>query len=119
MELDVPIYPVGITGTEQIQPPDARMPRIRCTARLQVGRAIKPERYAGRSAEHLAWRSMMDEVMYEIREMTGQTYVHHYGGSDRGAEVETVEATRVASVTDIADVRTAPRERQLVASATS
>ena len=33
-----------------------------------------------RGAEHLAWRSMIDEVMFEIREMTGQTYHNVYSG---------------------------------------
>ena len=119
MELQVPIYPVGISGTDQIQPPDTKMPRIGQTCRLQIGRPIRPERYAGRAAEHLAWRSMMDEVMYEIREMTGQNYVHHYAGHEPGGDTEPVTATRVASVTDLADVRQAPRERELVASASS
>jgi len=112
MAIGCPIYPVGIIGTDAIQPPDAKMPKLRKSCSITIGRPIKPERYANRGAEHLAWRSMMDEVMFEIRELTGQEYVHYYAGE------EPERATRVATVTDIASVNSAAGiERKLVASA--
>ncbi len=112
MAIGCPIYPVGIVGTDAIQPPDAKMPKLRKACSITIGRPVKPERYANRGAEHLAWRSMMDEVMYEIRELTGQEYVHHYAGE----EPESV--TRIATVTDITSVTpSAGIERKLVASA--
>jgi 1-acyl-sn-glycerol-3-phosphate acyltransferase len=112
MAIGCPIYPVGIVGTDAIQPPDAKMPKLGKACSITIGRPVKPERYANRGAEHLAWRSMMDEVMYEIRELTGQEYVHCYAGE----EPETV--TRIATVTDIASVTpSASIERKLVASA--
>lgn len=80
MQLGVPIHPVGITGTAEIQPPDATLPKLRRSCRIEIGRAIKPQRYASRGPQHLAWRSMIDEVMFEVREMTGQAYVHAYHG---------------------------------------
>ena len=123
MQLNCPIYPVGIIGTDAIQPPGARAPKLRRSCSIEIGRAIRPERYASRSAEHLAWRSMMDEVMYEIREMTGQEYVHHYAGEDPGEVIQPVapvDATRIATVTDIVS-RTPPAglERELAVSAGS
>ncbi len=99
MDLGCPIYPVGITGTDQIQPPDAKLPKIRQDCRIEIGRPIKPERYRSRGPEHLAWRSMMDEVMFEVREMTGQTYVHEYHG--QRSETEPAVAGRIASVTEL------------------
>jgi len=111
MAIGCPIYPVGIIGTDVIQPPDAKVPKVRKTCSITIGRPVKPERYANRGAEHLAWRSMMDEVMYEIREITGQEYVHHYAGE------EPAEPTRVATVTDIASLTPAVGiERKLIAS---
>ncbi|MEP1126194.1 MAG: lysophospholipid acyltransferase family protein [Ilumatobacter sp.] len=101
MQIGCPIYPVGIVGTDQIQPPGARAPKLRKACAVHIGRPIKPERYANRGAEHMAWRSMMDEVMYEIREMTGQQYVHHYHGQEPDDVVASVEPTRIATVTDI------------------
>jgi hypothetical protein len=61
---------------------------------------------------------MIDEVMYEIRELTGQTYVNSYAGAT--AETEPTVAARVSSVADPApDIPPRPsgieRELTLVA----
>lgn len=108
MKIGCPIFPVGITGTDDIQPIDARLPKLRKECAIAIGRPIKPERYAGRGPEHLAWRSMIDEVMYEIREMTGQQYHNCYSGE---SEVETHAPSRVATVTD----EPSGRRRHLIA----
>lgn len=112
MEIGCPIYPVGITGTDTIQPPDAKVPKFRKECTIEIGRPIKPGRYRGRGPEHVAWRSMIDEVMYEIREMTGQTYRNVYAGTP----VETVETStpsRVASVADAPPASPDPSGREL------
>jgi 1-acyl-sn-glycerol-3-phosphate acyltransferase len=104
MKLDCPVFPVGIVGTDQIQPPDAKLPKVRESCSIQIGRPIQPERYRGRGAEHLAWRSMTDEVMFEIREMTGQNYRNVYAGTPPESST-----SRVASVDDL-DVPASPDE---------
>lgn len=112
MKLDCPIFPVGIVGTDEIQPPDAKAPKLFNQCSITIGRPVRPSRYRGRGAEHLAWRSMIDEVMFEIRELTGQTYVNAYAGST--AETEPTVAARVASVAEPAAASVAPLpERQL------
>ena len=93
-----PIYPVGIVGTDKIQPPDAKAPIPFKSCRITIGRPVRPERYSTRGNDHLALRSMMDEVMFEIREMTGQEYRDDYAGSTADAE-PTVPA-KVANVSD-------------------
>ncbi len=94
MKLGCPIFPVGITGTDEIQPIDASLPKLRKSCRIEIGRAVRPERYASRGPEHLAWRSMIDEVMFEIREMTGQVYKNVYSGQ---ADTDDHEPARIAS----------------------
>ena len=110
MTIGCPIYPVGIVGTDEIQPCDAKVPKLRKSCSITIGRPIQPERYAGRGPEHLAWRSMIDEVMFEVREMTGQTYRDRYAGqSDPDEQV----SSRVANVQDDRndhDDRTGERE---------
>ena len=112
MKLDCPIFPVGVVGTEAIQPPDAKAPKLFRQCSITIGRPIRPERYRGRGAEHIAWRSMTDEVMYEIRELTGQEYVNMYAGER--AETEPTVAARVASVNDVLPI-TMPDMRELAA----
>lgn len=97
MSIGCPIFPVGITGTDVIQPIGSNMPKLGKSCRIQIGRPVRPERYAGRGAEHLSWRSMMDEVMFEIRDMTGQTYHNVYSGEREAADRE---PGRVGTVTD-------------------
>ncbi len=75
-----------------------KVPKLFRSCQIKIGRPITPERYANRGAEHIAWRSMIDEVMYEIRELTGQEYVNRYAGEK--AETEPTVAARVASVTE-------------------
>ena len=104
MKIGCPIYPVGVVGTDEIQPPDAWFPKLFGTCRISVGRPVKPERYQGSGAEHLAWRSMIDEVMFEIREMTGQEYVNSYAGHK--AETEPTVEAKVGSVTELPDAAT-------------
>jgi 1-acyl-sn-glycerol-3-phosphate acyltransferase len=111
MQIGCPIFPVGIVGTDDIQPIDASMPKLRKACSITIGRAIHPDRYRGRGPEHLAWRSMIDEVMFEIREMTGQRYHNRYSGEP---ETETPTPSKVASVHDD-DRDDAPVEPHLIA----
>ena len=74
----VPIIPVGMVGTREIQPPDAKMPRPFKRAEVRFGRPIEVGRYLDRADDRLVPRQIIDEVMYEIRELTGQDYVDEY-----------------------------------------
>ena len=73
-----PLFPVGVVGTADIQPPDAKLPKLFKTARIRVGQPIDLTRYKRREGDHLVYRELTDELMYEIRELTGQQYVDRY-----------------------------------------
>ncbi|MBA3288957.1 MAG: 1-acyl-sn-glycerol-3-phosphate acyltransferase [Acidimicrobiia bacterium] len=99
LDIGCPIFPVGITGTDTIQPPGAKAPvPFRGSCSITIGRPVRPERYLARPERRLALRSMTDEVMFEIRELTGQQYVDHYAGEAPATEER--ETARPASVTD-------------------
>lgn len=74
----VPIIPVGIIGTREIQPPDAKLPKPFKRAEVHFGRPINVTRYADRADDRLVLRQIIDEVMFEIRGLTGQDYVDEY-----------------------------------------
>jgi 1-acyl-sn-glycerol-3-phosphate acyltransferase len=107
MKVGCPIFPVGITGTDAIQPVDAKLPKLRQTCTITIGRPVRPERYQGRSEPHQACRSMIDEVMFEIREMTGQEYHNRYAGT---AAEATGESRPTAKPAHVGDEPTAERE---------
>jgi len=73
-----PIVPVGLEGTAEMQPPDAKFPKLFSFARITFGRPITVTRYKGRSDDHLLLRELTDELMFEIRELSGQDYVDTY-----------------------------------------
>lgn len=100
LEVGAPIFPVGIVGTDTIQPPDARAPKLVGSCSISIGRPIPPERYAGMPERHRALRAMTDEVMFEIRELTGQDYVDRYAGRGDDAGAERDEPARPSHVAD-------------------
>lgn len=118
-KLGCPIFPVGIVGTDRIQPPDAKAPKVLKSCSITIGREISPHRYAQSGEPHRSWRSMIDEVMFEIREMTGQVYKNVYAG--KTSDSETVTASRVAHVNepagdiDLGNARDSVLERDSIA----
>lgn len=78
MAVGCPIFPVGIRGTREIQPPDARRPRLGGVVSIEVGQPVEPVRYTSRRDDHDVCREMIDEVMFEIRSLTGQEYRNVY-----------------------------------------
>jgi 1-acyl-sn-glycerol-3-phosphate acyltransferase len=73
-----PIVPVGIIGSREVQPPDARLPKPRLPVTIRFGRPIDVERYQGRADDRMVLRQLIDEVMFEIRSLTGQDYIDTY-----------------------------------------
>lgn len=76
-----PLLPVGIRGTRDIQPPGAPVPRPFRSCEFHIGRPLDAARYAERADDRLLLRQITDEVMYEIRQLSGQQYVDEYAGS--------------------------------------
>ena len=40
LKVGCPIFPIGIVGTDKIQPPDAKMPKLRQECRITIGRPV-------------------------------------------------------------------------------
>ena len=98
LKLGCPIFPVGVIGTREIQPPDAKLPKVGLDCTIRIGRPIRVQRYQDRPDDRLVLRQITDELMYEIRELTGQKYIDRY-------------ATKKAETlpTDVAKVRLGER----------
>ena len=91
-----PIVPVGIRGTDAIQPPGAVLPRPFRPCGLRFGSPIEVDRYRDREVSRATLRELTDEVMYEISLLSGQTYVDTYG-NERPAD-QTEPRARVGAV---------------------
>lgn len=78
VKLGCPIIPVGIIGTREIQPPDKILPKVGLQCTVKFGQPILPQRYLERGDDHMVLREITDELMFEIRELTGQEYRNVY-----------------------------------------
>jgi len=81
-----PIIPIGITGARDVMPPDAKLPRLRLPVTIRFGSPIEVDRYRERANDRLVLRQIIDEVMYEIRELSGQEYVDEYANKKKRTE---------------------------------
>jgi 1-acyl-sn-glycerol-3-phosphate acyltransferase len=101
-----PIIPVGIRGTDRIQPPGSSFPRPFVSCEVHFGRPIEMSRFAGRQLGAATYRSLTDEVMYEISQLSGQTYVNRYADRparpESGAFDETSSSAASASLQGVA-----------------
>ena len=66
----VPIVPVGLIGTDEVQPIGSHFPRLAAVT-VAFGRPISPEPYAAMPAGQ-ARRQLTDEVMTAIAALSGQ-----------------------------------------------
>jgi 1-acyl-sn-glycerol-3-phosphate acyltransferase len=100
LEARVPVIPVGIHGTPEIMPLDAKLPRLRGQPLIHFGRPLFFERYYDRAQDRFVLRSVTDEIMYEIMMLTGQEYVDQYASKvkkELEAEARTGDLTADAT----------------------
>ncbi|MFT7837319.1 lysophospholipid acyltransferase family protein [Saccharothrix sp. BKS2] len=77
LESGAPVVPVGLVGTDEVQPVDARLPRVRPVT-IRFGEPLRFERYAGLQDSLPVLRAVTDEIVYRILELSGQEYVDRY-----------------------------------------
>ena len=76
LEADVPVVPVGLVGTAEVQPIGARFPRIR-RVHVRFGPPVLPAAYRGLGAAQ-ARRRLTDDVMDAIAALSGQQRADGY-----------------------------------------
>ncbi|HKX66581.1 MAG TPA: lysophospholipid acyltransferase family protein [Intrasporangium sp.] len=76
LNAQVPVVPVGLIGTQDIQPVGARFPRL-AKVTVRFGTPIGVEAYQGLPAGR-ARRQLTDDVMDAIAALTGQQRVNAY-----------------------------------------
>lgn len=103
-----PIIPIGISGAREVMPPDAKFPKLRLPVTIRFGRPITVDRYLDRANDRLVLRQIIDEVMYEIRELSGQEYVDEYATKKRSATATTgtTDATATEKLSPAAEEAT-------------
>jgi 1-acyl-sn-glycerol-3-phosphate acyltransferase len=79
LEAGVGVLPVAMIGTDVVQPTGQKIPnRGKGIVGMRIGKLLDFSRYAGMAGDRFVLRSITDEIMYEIMELSGQEYVDIY-----------------------------------------
>jgi 1-acyl-sn-glycerol-3-phosphate acyltransferase len=77
LQAGVPIVPVAMFGTDKANPIGSRMWKP-TKIRIKLGVPLDFSRYEGLAGDRFIERSITDEVMYDLMELSGQEYVDIY-----------------------------------------
>lgn len=86
LEAGVPVVPCAMIDTNTIQPTGRKIPKLRPRPGVRFGRALDFSRYEGMSGDRFVERSMTDEIMYELMQLSGQEYVDVYAAKVKKAQ---------------------------------
>jgi 1-acyl-sn-glycerol-3-phosphate acyltransferase len=78
LESGAVVVPCAMVNTDVIQPAGRKFPRLRPRPGVRFGKPLNFSRYEGMAGDHFVERSMTDEIMYELMELSGQEYVDKY-----------------------------------------
>jgi 1-acyl-sn-glycerol-3-phosphate acyltransferase len=77
LETGVPVIPVAMIGTDSVNPPGSKMWRFGSVS-IRVGKPLDFSRFEGLAGNRFIERAVIDEVMYELMQLSGQEYVDLY-----------------------------------------
>lgn len=78
-----PVVPMGLVGTDRVQPVGARFPRF-APVQVRIGTAIVPDAYQQVPAG-AARRQLTDDVMAAVASLSGQEVASEYAPTSRSA----------------------------------
>jgi 1-acyl-sn-glycerol-3-phosphate acyltransferase len=77
LEARVPVVPVAMFGTDKANPIGSKLWRPH-KIRIKIGKPLDFSRYEGLAGDRFVERSITDEIMYALMELSGQEYVDIY-----------------------------------------
>ena len=90
---DVPVLPIGLIGTADVQPVGAMVPRPFKSVRVRIGAPLRWPELTGRADDPAVLRDVTDDVVDAIAALSGQERVAHYAKKQR-ADEPVVDLTR-------------------------
>jgi 1-acyl-sn-glycerol-3-phosphate acyltransferase len=72
------VLPVGLLGTEKIQPIGARLPRVGVPVEMRIGKPLDLSPWQDGPVDSRVLREITAALMAEIQSLTGQEYVARY-----------------------------------------
>jgi 1-acyl-sn-glycerol-3-phosphate acyltransferase len=96
LQTGAPVLAVAMIGTREAQPIGQARPRLFMPITVRISRPLRFDRYAGHGDDPLVLRQITDEIMFELRALSGQDYVDRY--AKRGEVVEVAGEAKVGTL---------------------
>lgn len=78
LDAPAPIIPIGLIGTDKIQPIGTRIPRVGHTVEVRIGEPLDLEPWRGGEVDSRGLREITRMLMAAIAALTGQEIVNRY-----------------------------------------
>jgi 1-acyl-sn-glycerol-3-phosphate acyltransferase len=108
LEAGVPVIPVAMFGTDKANPIGSRMWKP-TQITIKIGKPLDFSRYEGLSGDRFVLRSITDEIMYALMELTGQEYVDVYAAKAKedqaAAAVDLPQQPKAAEVDRVPETK--------------
>jgi 1-acyl-sn-glycerol-3-phosphate acyltransferase len=85
LESGAVVIPCAMINPDVIQPTGRLIPKLRPRPGVRVGKPLDFARYDGMAGDRFVERSMTDEIMYELMQLSGQEYVDQYAAKVKAA----------------------------------
>jgi len=102
LDTRAPVIPVAMIYSSRALPFGKKITRVR----VRFGKPLDFSRYEGLSGDRFVERSITDEIMYEIMELSGQEYVDVYGATVK----KSMDATGKSAPDVVAKLQPPPGE---------
>ncbi len=86
LEAHVPVIPVAVVGTDAVMPLGAKLPKVKKVS-VVIGEPMDFSWFEGIENDRFVLRSITDEIVYRINELSGQEYVDVYASTVRNQPV--------------------------------
>jgi 1-acyl-sn-glycerol-3-phosphate acyltransferase len=86
LESGAVVLPCAMIDTDKIQPQGRVLPRLRPRPGVRIGKPLDFSRYEGMAGDRLVERSITDEIMYALMQLSGQEYVDQYAADVKKAQ---------------------------------
>jgi 1-acyl-sn-glycerol-3-phosphate acyltransferase len=87
LESGVPVIPVAMIGTDVVNPPGNKMWHFGQVT-VRFGKPMDFSRFEGLAGNRFIERAVIDEVIYELMQLSGQEYVDLYAASLKEAAAD-------------------------------
>ena len=91
----VPVLAVAMIGTAEAQPIGQLMPRLFRPITIRISKPMHFDKYTGASSDPMVLRRVTDEIMFELRRLSGQEYVDRYCKRGQPTEALAPELTPI------------------------